>query len=227
MRCCHKFRRNRVVPPRVSPKSELRAHIRSVRRAMPDLERTTADRSLAAAASDLVRQAGARTVSAYVPLAGEPGGGELVPALAGAAERLLLPVLLDDNDLDWAEHDGSFAPGRFGLLQPTGPRLGREAVAGADLVLLPGLAVSPDGTRLGQGGGSYDRVLQRVEAPTVVLLYPGEFLADVPSEPHDQHVCGAIEASAERYETAHVHWTKGCSMTQHWHSKYRSANDGG
>ncbi|MGI5247107.1 5-formyltetrahydrofolate cyclo-ligase [Dactylosporangium sp. CA-139066] len=216
-----------MVLPGVSPKSELRAHIRSVRRALPAPVRANADRSLAAAAADLVRQSGARTVAAYVPLATEPGGADLVPALAEVAERLLLPVLLDDDDLDWAVFGQGFAPGRRGLLEPTGPRLGPEAITEAGLVLLPGLAVSDDGTRLGQGGGSYDRVLRRVEAPTIVLLYPGEFLADIPSEPHDQRVCGAVEASTEGYETAHVHWTKGCPMTQHWHSKYRSANDGG
>ena len=216
-----------MVLPGVSPKSELRAHIRSARRAMPAPDRANADRSLAMTAADLVLQSGARTVAAYVPLETEPGGAALVPALAAAAERLLLPVLLDDNDLDWAAYDGALRPGRFGLREPAGPRLGREAVAEADLVLLPGLAVSDDGMRLGQGGGSYDRVLRRVDAPTVVLLYPGEYLADVPSEPHDQRVCGAVEARAPGYETAHVHWTKGCPMTQHWHSKYRSANDGG
>jgi 5-formyltetrahydrofolate cyclo-ligase len=194
---------------------------------MPAPDRANADRSLAIAAADLVLQSGARTVAAYVPLETEPGGAALVPALAAAAERLLLPVLLDDNDLDWAAYDGALKPGRFGLREPVGPRLGREAVAEADLVLLPGLAVSDDGTRLGQGGGSYDRVLRRVDAPTVVLLYPGEYRADVPCEPHDQRVCGAVEARGPGYETAHLHWTKGCPMTQHWHSKYRSANDGG
>ena len=212
-----------MVVPEVYPKSELRAHIRSVRRALSGSVRANADRSLAAAAVDLVREAGARTVAAYVPLAFEPGGPDLVPALAKAVPRLLLPVLMDDNDLDWAAFDGTFATGRFGLREPAGPRLGRDAVAGADLVLLPGLAVAADGTRLGQGGGSYDRVLPRVQAPTIVLLYPGEFRPEVPAEPHDQRVCGALEG----YDNGHVHWTKGCSMTQHWHSKYRSANDGG
>jgi 5-formyltetrahydrofolate cyclo-ligase len=212
-----------VVLRRVSPKSEVRAHIRSVRRGQPAPVRANADRSLAVAAADLVLRTGARTVAAYVPLALEPGGADLVPALAAVAERLLLPVLLADNDLDWAVHDGTFAPGRFGLREPAGPRLGPDAVTAADLVLLPGLAVAADGTRLGQGGGSYDRVLHRVQAMTVVLLYPGELVESLPAEPHDQRVCGALLG----YDTGHVHWTKGCPIPHHWHSKYQSANDGG
>ena len=216
-----------MVVPEVSPKSELRAHIRSVRRALAPGVRAHADRALATAAADAVRRAGARTVAAYVPLATEPGGPDLVPALAAAAERLLLPVLLDDNDLDWAVYDGTLAPGRFGLREPAGPRLGPGAVAEAGLVLLPGLAVAPDGTRLGQGGGSYDRVLPRVEAVTIVPLYPGEWLARLPAEPHDQRVCGALRAGDTGYDTAHVHWTKGCPIPHHWHSEYQSANDGG
>lgn len=212
-----------MVLPELSPKSELRAHIRSARRALPATVRAGADRALAAAAADLVRRAGARTVSAYVPLDLEPGGPDLVPALTAVAERLLLPVLLDDNDLDWAVYDDTFAPGRFGLREPAGPRLGPDAIGSAELVLLPGLAVAEDGTRLGQGGGSYDRVLHRVQAPAIVLLYPGELVRKIPAEPHDQRVCGALLG----YDTAHVHWTKGCPIPHHWHSEYQSANDGG
>jgi 5-formyltetrahydrofolate cyclo-ligase len=188
---------------------------------MPAAARQAADTALASSVADLVRVVGARRVAAYVPLEFEPGGSRLIPALATA--ELLLPVLRDDLDLDWAGYDGRFAPGRFGLLEPTGPRLGRDAIAGIDLMFLPGLAVAVDGTRLGQGGGSYDRVLPRVTAPTIVLLYPGELGFSWPAEPHDRPVCGALEG----YESAHVHWTKGCPIPHHWHSKYLSANDGG
>ena len=49
-------------------------------------------------------------------------------------------------------------PGSACSSRPT-PRLGVDAVATADVVLVPGLAVSTSGDRLGQGGGCYDRAL--------------------------------------------------------------------
>ena len=94
-------------------------------------------------------------------------------------------------------------------------------------MVVPALAVALDGTRLGQGGGSYDRVLTRVTAPTITPLHPGELLPSVPSEPHDQRVWGVAVGSTTGYETAHLHWTKGCAIPHYWHSIGLSANDGG
>jgi 5-formyltetrahydrofolate cyclo-ligase len=215
------------VPSAVSPKSELRSHIRSARRSMTVASRAFSDNSLISAFSALVRTSGARTVAAYVPLAAEPGGAVLVGALAALVPRLLLPVLLPSRDLDWAVYDGTLAAGPLGLSEPTGPRLGVDAVGSIDLMLVPALAVALDGTRLGQGGGSYDRVLPRVTAPTIVPLHPGELLPSIPAEPHDQRVCGVVVGSTTGYETAHLHWTKGCAIPHYWHSIGLSANDGG
>ncbi|MDG6100519.1 5-formyltetrahydrofolate cyclo-ligase [Dactylosporangium aurantiacum] len=211
----------------MSPKSELRSHIRSARRALPAATRDASDKSLISAFSAIVRASHARTVAAYVPLAYEPGGAGLLDALAAAVPRLLLPVLLPSRDLDWAVYDGTLTPGPLGLSEPPGPRLGADAVRAVDLMLVPALAVGLDGTRLGQGGGSYDRVLPRVSAPTVAPLHPGELLPAVPAEPHDQRVRAAVVGATTGYETAHLHWTKGCAIPHYWHSIGLSANDGG
>ena len=66
-----------------------------------------------------------------------------------------------------------------GTTPPTPPTprrpLGPDAVALADLVLAPGLAVDRTGTRMGQGGGCYDKALprRRPGTPVVVVLHPG------------------------------------------------------
>ncbi|WP_245994599.1 5-formyltetrahydrofolate cyclo-ligase [Nocardioides immobilis] len=134
----------------------------------------------------------AATVAGYVSVGSEPGTTALLDRLVDAGKRVILPVLLPDNDLDWSTYHGgtSLAPAGRGLLEPLGPRLGVDAIATADAVLVPGLAVSPTGQRLGRGGGSYDRALARVPVGTFtcVLLYADETGHPVPTEPHDRAV---------------------------------------
>jgi len=137
----------------------------------------------------------AATVAAYVSVGAEPGTGPLLHALVAAGKRVLLPVLLGDDDLEWARYtgDADLHPARRGLHEPAGPTLGRDAVATADVVLVPGLAVSLRGARLGRGGGSYDRALGRVPRGTFtcVLQHDDEVGLEVPTEPHDRRVVAA------------------------------------
>ncbi|MFD7290078.1 5-formyltetrahydrofolate cyclo-ligase [Streptomyces sp. NPDC059863] len=160
---------------------------------------------LARHALDLPELARARTVAAYVSVGREPGTRALLDALRARGVRVLLPVLLADNDLDWAEYEGGdrLAPAGRGLLEPDGTRLGVDAVLDAEVVLLPGLAVDGRGMRLGRGGGSYDRVLGRLaragaEPALTVLLYGNEVVARVPEEPHDHPVRAVVTPGGVR-----------------------------
>ena len=137
----------------------------------------------------------AATVAAYVSVSSEPGTGPLLDRLRESGKRVILPLLQPDNDLDWAAYDGpgDLRTARRGLLEPTGHALGRDALATADAVLVPGLAVGRDGTRLGRGGGSYDRALGRVPSGTFVcvLLNSEEVLQTVPQDTHDRPLSAA------------------------------------
>ncbi|WP_329313713.1 5-formyltetrahydrofolate cyclo-ligase [Streptomyces sp. NBC_01278] len=186
-------------PPNPSEKARLRRELLAARRALSPESLRTSARALSRSALELPELADAQTVAAYVSVGTEPGTRDLLDALRAAGKRVLLPLLLPDNDLDWAGYEGpgSLAeaahPGRMRLLEPAGPRLGPDAVTGADAVLLPGLAVDGRGMRLGRGGGSYDRVLARLaragaHPALVVLLYDEEVVARVPEEPHDHPV---------------------------------------
>ncbi|MEU4128551.1 5-formyltetrahydrofolate cyclo-ligase [Streptomyces wuyuanensis] len=189
----------------MSGKGTVRRELLDARRLLSPEDVREASLVLARRALELPELTAARTVAAYVSVGREPGTRALLDALRTRGVRVLLPVLLDDNDLEWAEYEGPdrLVPARRGLREPDGPLLGHKAVLEADTVLLPGLAVDERGMRLGRGGGSYDRVLARLAAAAtrpalVVLLYANEVVARVPEEPHDHPVHAVVTPEGVR-----------------------------
>jgi 5-formyltetrahydrofolate cyclo-ligase len=173
-------------------KIALRRELLAARARLSVAERKAAGRALRDAVLGLPETGMAGTVAAYVSVGSEPETTGLVFALWKRGSYVLLPVLQDDFDLDWASYEGpdSLEPGPFGLLQPTEPRRGVSAVCSADLMIVPALAADRAGNRLGRGGGCYDRALARIgpSVPTVALLYDDELLDEVPVAPHDQRI---------------------------------------
>lgn len=56
-------------------------------------------------------------------------------------------------------------------------------------MLVPGLAFSMDGKRLGKGGGYYDKFLDREPNHLkIALAYDFQLLERIPAEEHDQTV---------------------------------------
>jgi 5-formyltetrahydrofolate cyclo-ligase len=181
-------------------KQKLRSFVVAERRRISAADRATAGRRLRDAVLDEPQTQMAGTVAAYVSVGTEPDTRGLIFALWKRGAYVLLPLLLPDNDLDWASYEGpdSLVPGPRGLLQPAEPPRGTAAITSADLVIVPALAADRRGNRLGRGGGSYDRALARVgpAVPTVALLYDGELFDAVPVTDRDQRV-RAIARPAE------------------------------
>lgn len=125
-------------------------------------------------------------VAAYEPLRTEPGSLELLERLDAEGVEVIVPVTLPDRDLDWRNWSSRSAAAAGSM--------GVDAVARADAVLVPALAVGRDGARLGRGGGSYDRALRRCSPGTdlLALVFDGEVLDALPTASWDVSVNAAI-----------------------------------
>ncbi|MFC7373643.1 5-formyltetrahydrofolate cyclo-ligase [Brachybacterium sp. GCM10030267] len=144
---------------------------------------------------------GAPLVAAYHPTPTEADVMPLVGALAAAGAELIFPAAAG-RELEWVRWDGLSgfvdSPGRGFGKEPTGARLGPDALAGAALVLLPAVAVDRSGTRIGHGAGYYDRALTavRVGTPVVAVVHPDELLeaGTLPRAAHDVPVPAVLTA---------------------------------
>jgi 5-formyltetrahydrofolate cyclo-ligase len=174
-------------------KKAMRASIRSARDARPEDERA----AFAARLAEWTPPAGTKRVSCFIGVGSEPDTAPLLDRLKEQGIEVLLPITLDDFSLDWALYAGpdSLVDARFGLREPSGARLGAEAIATADVVLIPALAIDAEGRRLGQGAGCYDRALPHVpeSTPILAVVYDDERLSEpLPEEPHDRGVDGIV-----------------------------------
>jgi 5-formyltetrahydrofolate cyclo-ligase len=173
-----------TAPPSATTKEVLRREFSAARAALSPDALEAARTAVREAVLARAAAAGWRRVAAYVPFRSEPGSLPLLAALRERGVEVLVPITLPDRDLDWAV----WAP------DGQGPALGPDAVRAVDVMLVPALAVADDGTRLGRGGGSYDRALARIRAgtPVAALLHAGERVSTLPRAEWDVPVSDAV-----------------------------------
>ena len=134
--------------------------------------------------------------SVYASREAEPGTRQLIDSLVARGWTVLVPKLTPG--VAWARFAGweSMTPGWGGIPSPSGPPLPAEALAEATLIVVPCLAVGPDGSRLGTGGGWYDRALPHRSpgAPVIAVARGAEVLDDLATLtlPHDVPVDGYV-----------------------------------
>ena len=137
-------------------KHNLRATLLDERMAVSPERRRLLDQQICARLIGFLSEQPGDRVSAFWPFRGEPG---LVPALEvlhEAGRRVCLPVLAESGMQFRSWHpDAGLMANRFGILEPQQGALVEPAEL--DWVLMPLVAFSPNGIRLGMGSGYYDR----------------------------------------------------------------------
>jgi 5-formyltetrahydrofolate cyclo-ligase len=175
-----------------------RSELTGARTAVSDEVRRAESEQLCGHLPGLLRDV--RVVAAYAPVGTEPGSPEMLDTLAGLCETVLLPVVCTGPEgehlpLRWGRYEsGTLHSGRFGLREPAEPWLPAAALAEAQVVLVPALAVDRRGVRLGRGGGFYDRSLPLCgkDALLVAVVRDSEVVDELPRQSHDVRMTHAL-----------------------------------
>ena len=175
---------------RAQLKAEIRTRRLATRRALPAEARNARSAAITARVLSLPEWGAARTVLAFVSMAREVQTGALVEAAWRAGKAVAttrMSPTRDDLELfAWREGDLLEESGMM-FRQPlaSAPRVDDAAI---DLALVPALAADERGHRIGYGKGFYDRLLPRLDAARVALVFDFERIVEVPNRPGDEPV---------------------------------------
>ncbi len=173
-----------------SSKAELRSHFRAARRALGPEQRTT---ETIATVTTLCRFLAARPVVAlasYAAMGSELDLAEPHRWWWSRGQSVWLPRQLPSHALAWhpLTAEAALRPGPHGVLEPDPVHIPAAQLPAGAVLLVPGLAFTAQGQRLGQGAGYYDRLLAGGGCLSIGIGFACQRAAALPVEAHDRSV---------------------------------------
>lgn len=173
-------------------KKEIRRAVKQAILALSPAERESQEQLLIEKIRRIIAERNPRVVALFAPLGDEVQILPLVELLPRDC-RLLLPRVEDTTDgtpsMEFYDYNtAALAVGPYGIMEPQGAVA--CAVEEIDLMVVPGVAFSADGVRLGRGKGYYDRYIARegFRAYTVGVCYACQMREELPCGEHDKRV---------------------------------------
>ncbi len=166
-------------------KNGVRAAMKRLNRTLATEERRAASQRIFARVAASAEFASARCVGLFCSLADEPDTAAVLEAWR--RDRRVVVPRVEGEEMRFFDYDpATSVRGAFGIVEPgPGARLCRPDEI--DLLVVPGVAFSASGARLGRGRGYYDRYLSLpgIRAATIGVGYAHQLVAELPTEPHD------------------------------------------
>ncbi|MBQ5865360.1 MAG: 5-formyltetrahydrofolate cyclo-ligase [Oscillospiraceae bacterium] len=166
-------------------KKELRRQIRELKRAMTNEQINAASARLGELFLNCPQYKQAKTIYGYLPYNQEVRTVPMLEQAMKEGKRVAVPKCYgDEMRFIYMDDLSKVEKGYANIPEP----IADDPVADdkTALVLMPGMAFTKDGKRMGYGGGFYDKFLaSEPDHPTVALCYDFQMVEDLPTEDYD------------------------------------------
>ncbi len=138
--------------------------------------------SIALLVHPMVRDA--QVVALFFPLSDEPQIGKIIELLSHE-RTVLLPRIEGDVMHFYCYQSGGLEKGSYGIMEPMGGE--PFPPSKIDVMIIPGVAFTAGGARLGRGKGYYDKYMSQegFSAYKIAVCYSEQLVSSLPCEPHD------------------------------------------
>lgn len=169
-------------------KKELRAEVKKRNKSLLTAEvRQSASHKICNKIKTLLEFVEAKRIALYYALPDEPELTELLDEFANKKELYLPRVEGEDIAFYlYRSKEQSLAKGSFGIEEPTDKKEDAIDPASLELIVVPGMAFSRSGLRLGRGKAFYDRFLPKTKAFLVGVTFQFRLFDTIPCDPWDQ-----------------------------------------
>lgn len=178
-------------------KTELRREYLARRRAVSPSDAAHWSVAIQARVLALPELRGDATAYIYLSLPDEADTRAIIETLLAQDRRVVAPVPeRGTGALHWGEVRSldALRPGAYGLLEPTAISI-HATDAHRGVAIVPCVAFTATGDRLGRGGGYYDRFLVAFDGPSIALAYECQRAEVLTIEPHDVRVSRIVTES--------------------------------
>ena len=169
-------------------KARLREHVRGARRMLDRETRTAAHGAISERLAALPELSGVTTLLSYRATPEEADPSQAEDVLRARGVRVALPRVTSSNvlELRWHEEAAPLAKSPFGIFEPT-DLSPMAAPSEIDAVIVPGVAFDSRCSRLGYGGGYYDRLIPLLpaRATAVGIAYDEQLVDSLPVSESD------------------------------------------
>lgn len=166
-------------------KKSIRAEVRRRIKLLAEEEKQSSAAAIFAKVEATEAFAKAECVALFVAMWDEVPTTETLERWRGLGKRVVVPRVEGDIMRYYDYHPDKMTAGAFGIIEPTGDKEVEAEVI--DLMIVPARAFTPNGDRMGRGGGFYDKYmsLEGFRAVKYGVAYACQIFDSLPTDPHD------------------------------------------